>query len=264
MEEKTTEKVGRGTVGRIGGASIAWVTLYGALCGVTSLVPIFPYVGGGGYVPLTTPFSAIAPLLLGPLGGVVAALIGGVIGMFVAPAAYPLQVVDVVLNAALPAFLVALMIRDDRLWKITVPLFIVVGIAGWLVPFYVPGAAAGFGRVPEPLYFIMAALYWVPSTIIAATPLGTRLIPRWVRSEKRGERYGGVFLAVVAAMFVWWLPWTRPYWYLFNFSAELGVATHIAYSWWVPALSAITAVITIPIVEALERSGLPKIQGAIW
>ena len=42
------------------------------------------------------------------------------------------------------------------------------------------------------------------------------------------------------------------------------VATHVAYSWWVPALSAITAVITIPIVEALERSGLPKIEGAIW
>jgi hypothetical protein len=44
----------------------------------------------------------------------------------------------------------------------------------------------------------------------------------------------------------------------------LGVATHVAYSWWVPALSAITAIITIPIVEGLERSGLPKIAGAIW
>jgi len=145
-----------------------------------------------------------------------------------------------------------------------VPLFIVVGILGWLIPFYIPGAKAGFGRVPEPLYFIMAAIYWVPSTIIALTPLGTRLIPQWVVSKNRTQRYGGIFLAVLAAMFIWWLPWTRPYWYLFNFSAELGVATHVAYSWWVPTLSAITAVITIPIVEALERSGLPKIEGAIW
>jgi len=264
MEEKTTEKVSAGAKGRIGGASIAWVTLYGALCGVLGLVPIFPYIGGGGYVPLTTPFCAIAPFLLGPVGGIVAAIVGGVIGMFIAPAAYPMQLLDVLLNAVLPAALVALMLEDKRWWKITVPLFIVIGVAGWLVPFYVPGAAAGFGKVPEPLYFIMAALYWLPSTIIAATPLGTRLIPKWVHSEKRPERYGGIFLAVLAAMFVWWLPWTRPYWYLFNFSAELGVATHIAYSWWVPALSAITAVITIPIVEALERSGLPKIEGAIW
>ncbi|MEA3374807.1 MAG: hypothetical protein U9R72_01200 [Chloroflexota bacterium] len=264
MYEKTSEKVSTGGTSRIGGASIAWVTLYGALCGVLGLVPIFPYVGGGGYVPLTTPFCAIAPLLLGPVGGVAAAVVGGFIGMFVAPAAYPLQVVDIALNAALPALLTALILRDDKLWKVNVPLFVVVGIVGWLVPFYVPGEAGGFGSVPEPLYFIMAAIYWVPSTLIVATPLGTRLMPRWVRSDERIERYGGIFLTVMAGLFVWWLPWTRPYWYLFNFSAELGVATHLGYVWWVPALSAITAIITIPIIEALERSGLPKIEGAIW
>src|SRR4030066_1111074 len=92
MEPKPTEKV-RQTTGRIGGVSIAWVTLYGALLGVTGLVPIFPYVGGGGYVPLTTPLAAIAPLPMGPVGGVASALVGGLIGMFIAPAAYPLQVV---------------------------------------------------------------------------------------------------------------------------------------------------------------------------
>lgn len=265
MAGPDVEKVstGRGA-GRIGGASIAWVTLFGALIGVTGLIPIFPYVGGGGYVPLATPFAAIAPLLLGPLGGIVAAIIGGVIGMFIAPAAYPLQLVDVIIGAASPAILVALLIQGNRLWKISVPLFIVVGILGWLVPFYVPGEAGGFGRVPEPAYFLLAALYWIPSTIIAGSPLGTRLLPNWVRSKQRAQRYGGVFLVLLAALFVWWLPWTRPYWYLFNFSAELGVATHVAYSWWVVALSAITAVITIPLVEALERSGLPKVEGSIW
>ena len=259
------EKVSSGKKsGRIGGASIAWVTLFGALIGVTSLIPIFPYVGGGGYVPLATPFAAIAPLLLGPVGGIVAAIIGGVIGMFIAPAAYPLQLVDVIIGAAAPAILTALMIKDNRFWKITVPLFIIVGIAGWLVPFYLPGAAGGFGRVPEPLYFILTGLYWIPSTIIAATPLGTRLIPQWAVSKDRRQRYGGIFLAILAAMFVWWIPWTRPYWYLFNYTPEVGVATSIGYSWWVPALSAITAVITIPIIEALERSGLPKVEGSIW
>jgi Zn-dependent protease len=80
MEEKLPEKV-RSTTSQIGGVSIAWVTLFGALLGVTGLVPIFPYVGGGGYVPLTTPLAAIAPLLLGPVGGVVSALVGGLIGI---------------------------------------------------------------------------------------------------------------------------------------------------------------------------------------
>ncbi len=264
MTEKTTEKVSTGAKGRIGGASIAWVTLFGALCGVTALVPIFPYVGGEGYVPLTTPLCAIAPLLLGPVGGVVAGVIGGLIGMFIAPAANPMGLIDVTLNGIYPALLVALMVKNARLWKVTVPFFILNGIVGYLVPFYVPGAAGGFGRVPEPLYFLLAGLYWIPSAVIAASPLGTRLIPRWIVSKKRVERYGGIFLAVLASLFIWWLPWTRVFWYVSNFSAELGVATHIAYSWWVVALSAITAVITIPLVEALERSGLPKIEGAIW
>lgn len=254
MAEERTEKVSAGARSRIGGASIAWVTLFGALCGVTALVPIFPYVGGGGYVPLATPFCAIAPLLLGPTGGIVSAIIGGLIGMVLAPAAYPMQLIDVIIGAASPAILMALMISGNRLWKVTVPLFIVVGILGWLVPFYVPGAAAGFGAVPEPLYFILAGLYWIPSTIIAASPLGTRLIPNWVTSQNRAERYSGIFLALVAAMYVWWLPWTRPFWYVAQFSAELGVATHIGYSWWVPALSAVTAVITVPIIEEIGRA----------
>ncbi len=259
-----SEKVSGGARGRIGGASIAWVTLFGALCGVTALVPIFPYVGGGGYVPLTTPLCAIAPLLLGPIGGIVAAVIGGVIGMFLAPAANPMGLIDVALTAVYPALLVALVVKNARLWKYTAPFFVLNGIAGYLVPFYVPGAAGGFGRVPEPLYFLLAGLYWIPSTVIVLSPLGTRLIPKWVLSRNRAERYGGIFLAVLVSLFIWWLPWTRVYWYAFHFSAELGVATHVAYSWWVVALSAITAVITIPLVEALERSGLPKIQGAIW
>jgi hypothetical protein len=126
MSQETEKVSTRKTTGRIGGASIAWVTLFGALIGVTGLIPIFPYVGGGGYVPLATPFAAIAPLLLGPIGGIVAAIIGGVIGMFIAPAAYPLQLVDVVIGAAAPAILVALLMKNKTLWKINAPVFV-----GW-------------------------------------------------------------------------------------------------------------------------------------
>ena len=229
MTEKTSQKA-QGSKSRIGGASIAWVTLFGALIGVAALIPVFPYVGGGGFVPLATPLCAIAPLLLGPIGGIVSAIVGGIIGMFIAPAAYPMQLIDVICVAAVPALFVALVLENGRLWKVTVPLFAVVGLAGYLVPFYIPGKAGGFGAVPEPVYFLLAAYYWIPSTIIAVTPLGTRLIPKWVRSRNRVERYGGIFLGVLAAMLVWWMPFTRPWWYVSNFSAELGVATHIGYS----------------------------------
>jgi len=120
---------------RIGGASIAWVTLYGALCGVTALIPVFPYVGGGGYVALSTMFSAMAPILLGGVGGVVAATIGGIIGMFIAPAAFPLQLVDVVLSGLLPALSVAIIIYASKRWSLAIAWCVVMGIFGTLFPF---------------------------------------------------------------------------------------------------------------------------------
>jgi hypothetical protein len=90
------------------GTPIAWIAVYGALIGVTSLVPVLPYAGGGGFWPLATPLAGIAPLILGPVGGIVAAVVGGIIGMFIAPPAYPLGIIDAVSVVVLPAIFVGL------------------------------------------------------------------------------------------------------------------------------------------------------------
>jgi len=250
---------------RIGGASIAWVTLYGALCGVTSLIPVFPYVGGGGYVPLQTMFSAIAPILLGEVGGIVAATVGGIIGMFIAPAAFPLQLVDVVLTGLLPAFAVGIMINANKRRWLPIVWCVLVGILGTLFPFYVPGAAAGFSAPPNPVvYFLLVAYYWVPPLIVLLTPLGGKLVPEWARGQDRKYKYIGILLAVLMGLFTWFLPWSLPYWYVYQYEPAMGVATLIGYMWWVPLFSLVITIITVPLVEALRRSGLPKIAGAIW
>jgi hypothetical protein len=250
---------------RIGGASIAWVTLYGALCGVTALIPVFPYVGGGGYVPLQTMFSAIAPILLGGVGGVVAATVGGIIGMFIAPAAFPLQLVDVILTGTLPAFAVWVMMECNQRGWLAVAWTILVGVIGVLFPFYVPGQAAGFAQPANPVtYFLLVAYYWVIPLIIILLPLGRRQMPEWVRGADRKFKYIGLFLTYVIALFTWFLPWSLPYWYVYTYEPSMGVATLIGYMWWVPLFSLAITIITVPLVEALRRSGLPKIPGAIW
>ncbi len=264
MSEQAEVKETGGAM-RIGGASIAWITLYGALCGVTSLVPVFPYVGGGGYVPLQTMFSAMAPLLLGTVGGVVAATIGGIIGMFIAPAAFPLQLVDVILTGALPALFVGLTINADRWWKIAAALAVVTGVLGTLFPFWVPGSAAGFAQPENPVtYALLVGYYWVIPLIILVSPLGTRLFPAWARQSVRTRRYAGILLAVLTGLLLWFLPWSLPYWYVFQYEPALGVATLIGYTWWVPLFSLAVSIITIPVLEALQRSGLPRVPGAIW
>lgn len=250
---------------RIGGASIAWVTLYGALCGVTSLIPVFPYVGGGGYVPLQTMFSAIAPMLLGWWGGIAAATVGGVIGMFIAPAAFPLQLVDVVLTGTLPAFAVGLMMNANKRWLVAVIWSVVVGIFGTLFPFYVPGSAAGFAQPTNPItYILMVAFYWLIPLLIIISPLGRRMMPEWVRGTDRKYKYIGIALTFITGLFTWFLPWSLPYWYVFQYEPSVGVATLLGYMWWTPLFALAITIITVPLIEALRRSGLPKIPGAIW
>jgi hypothetical protein len=250
---------------RIGGASIAWITLYGALCGVTSLIPVFPYVGGGGYVPLQTMFSAIAPILLGGVGGVVAATIGGIIGMFIAPAAFPLQLVDVVLSGLLPSLAVMLFMNANMRWWLAAVWTVLCGIFGVLFPFYVPGAAAKFAAPENPVtYFLLVAYYWVIPLVILLTPFGRKTVPAWIRGSDRKYKYIGLVITFVCSLLTWFLPWALPYWYVYTYTPVMGVATLIGYMWWVPLFSLAIAVITVPLVEALHRSGLPKVQGALW
>lgn len=245
-------------------APVAWVTLYGALTGVMALVPIFPYVGGGGYVPLLVPFAAIGPLLLGTAGGILAAAIGGLIGMFLAPAGFPLGLGDVVLTGLLPAVCVGLMVNSDRYALWAGLLVIANGIFSFLFPFYVPGRAAGFEAPPEPVYSLLGAYYWLPPLIVALTPIGRRFISGACRSGDRRRKYIGVLLAILMGLLVWWSPWSRPYWYLLEYAPGLAVTTLIGYLWWVPALAAIVTAITVPILEALGRSGLPRVNEGLW
>lgn len=249
---------------RTGMASVAWIALYGALMGATALVPIFPYIGGGGYVPLLVVFSALAPLLLGPEAGVLSAVIGGLIGMFIAPAGFPLGIIDVLETGIAPAFFVALMINGDRYYYLNIAMVAVFAVFAVVFPYYWPGPAAHFPNPPEPLFVLLSAIYWLPSLIVAISPLGRRILPQWARSEDRRRRYFGILIATMAALYIWWNPWTRPYWYVFKYPMNVAIATFIGYSWWVPVMSVICTAISVPLLEALKRSGLPKVGRALW
>lgn len=246
------------------GASVAWITLFGALIGVSALIPIFPYVGGGGYVPLCVLLACIAPMLLGPMGGLSAALIGGLIGMFIAPGGFPLGLMDVVLNGVLPALVVALFINNDVYWTWNLLAIAIAALMNLFFPYYIPGAAAGFETPLQPLFWILSAYYWLPPLLVAITPLGRRLIPAWLRGDNRSRKYAGLLISLICGLLTWWVPWSHIYWYVFKFPAALGVATFIGYTWWVPVVAIITAIIGMALIEALGRTGMRKIKRALW
>lgn len=257
-EERVRERAPMG----YGGASIAFIAVYAAITGALSLIPIFPYVGGGGFVPLSVVFAAIGPLILGPIGGIISAILGGFIGMFISPATFPLGPLDVLLTGTLPAVYPALAVNtdDNRYWILAILAWIGTGIFATVYPYMFPGIP---GTEWNPLVSILGAYYWLPWFIIILTPL-RKMIPEWARKEDRKYRYAGVFLVSLIGLMAWYLPWSLPYWQILNYTVEFGIGVHIAYTWWVPAMAIITTLISVPVIEAMMRSGLPRIPRSIW
>jgi len=258
-KERTRERAPTG----YGGASIAFIAVYGAINGALALVPIFPYFGGGGFVPLSVVFTAIGPLILGPIGGIIAAIIGGIIGMFVSPAMFPLGLLDVLLTGIMPAVFTALFVNTNKIigWILTVVALIVTGLMFIVFPYVWPTIP---GETATLTFFATTFVFWLPWLIITLTPIGRKRIPEWCRGDDPKMQYLGVFLVVLMGFMAFYYWWAAPYWYIFTYPVALATGTNIGYTWWWPVLAILTSIIAIPIVEALKRSGLPRIPDAIW
>src|SRR5262245_60859429 len=133
-------------------ALTAWIAIYGALIAVTSLIPTIPYPTGGGILPLSVSLAALAPLILGLAGGSLAALLGGVLGSFVNPVAYPFGIIDAFFMAMFPALCTGIVFHKRKAVWLTASLLILVsGIFAEIVPYMYPGPGRGFTSAPQPL-----------------------------------------------------------------------------------------------------------------
>lgn len=248
------------------GTPIAWIAVYGALIGVTSLVPILPYAGGGGFWPLATPLAGIAPLLLGPVGGIAAAVVGGIIGMFIAPPAYPLGIVDVTLVVILPSIFVGLALNMKKYKWIFLGWQLLMTISFFVALFYYPGVVGGWPPIPTNMYVLSTLYYWLIPLIVLLSPIGTKYIYEWSRGSNARKRTIGVFLGSWMAMNAWYVsPAYWAYWILFAFpSPLLYLMAWGIYTWYMPLFAVIITLITVPIVEALRKSGMAKPPSVLW
>jgi len=248
------------------GTPIAWVAVYGALIGVTSLIPILPYVGGGGFWPLATPLAGIAPLLLGPGGGIAAAIVGGIIGMFIAPPAYPLGIVDATLVVVLPSIFVALAFNMKKCKWIFLGWQLLNTAAFFIALYFYPGVVGGWPPISTSSYFLSTLYYWLLPIIVLLSPLGTKYVYNWSRSAKPRQRTIGIFIGTWMAMNSWFIsPSYWLYWILFAYpSALLYLMAWGIYTWYMPLFAILMTLITVPITEALRRSGMAKPPDVIW
>jgi hypothetical protein len=217
---------------------------------------------------LATPLAGIGTLILGPVGGIVAALVGGIIGMFIAPGAFPLGIVDATLVVMFPAVFVALALNmGSKKYKwIFVAWQVLMTVIFFVALYLYPGVVGGWPPISTESYFVSTLYFWLLPLIVLLSPLGTKYIHNWARSSDAKQRTIGVFLGSWMAMNGWYIsPSYWVYWILFAFpSPLLYLMSWGIYSWYMPLFAVLITVITVPLAEALRRSGMAKPPDVIW
>lgn len=261
-EEAKGVEYGRRGMATIFGAPISWVALFGALMGVTALVPMLFYIFGGGFISAGMAiFGPLTGLVLGPWAGGIAGLVGGLIGMFLSPASYPLGVVDVFLSGAFLSLAWGLTVRKYR--KIMIVWWVLWIVIVNVYPYYIPGQAMGFEPPTQPGYFLSWS--WTYVGFVLYLILGGRFVPKWVEEGSSAvTTFFGLLLMNFFGNTVWMLPWKIIYFSVLKFPADTVMADNVI-SWWAytaPMVLAAT-IVTQVTITAMRRGGLRQATGGM-
>lgn len=235
--------------------------MYAAVIAATSLIPTLPYPTGGGILPLAVALVIVAPLILGRRSGILAAALGGILGSFVSPAAYPFGVVDAFFIAIFPALCAALVLfaRTKLARYVVSGVFALSGVFAEVVPYVFPGR---LGAVSS-WYAATVAVFFVPWFLLFLSPFGARVLDSLRREDVRaGVPF--VFLGFLSSLMLWSL-WQISLWALaasFPPSVTIGLWYYALASRLL--LAAVATALTVPLLTALRRSGLPPPRGVPW
>jgi hypothetical protein len=263
-EVEEEEEFVRGGLATIAGAPISWIALFAAVCAVTTLIPFYFYVTGGGYVSVASGlFMPLAGQVLGPWAGTIAAFVGGLIGMFIAPGGFPLGLVDVILSGAIFGLSAGLM---SKKWRWLFLIWWVINLAMvFLFPYRIPGGAGGFGAPEEPgytlswTYVLLAFVLW-----IILGPLTTNLLGKWAKhNSSLVLRTVSLFLIAYIARSSMQPMWSLPYYYIFEWPQDWAVVDN-----WVSIPTYVldwagTCVLALVVFPALWRAKFRRVPGSL-
>ncbi|MGQ4913500.1 MAG: hypothetical protein ACP6IU_01990 [Candidatus Asgardarchaeia archaeon] len=241
------------------GVPISWIAMVSAILAGSTVIPLFFFAGGVGYMSLGYALCPLMGLVLGPYGGFIAGLIGGTIGMFIMPAAIAGGFPQVLFDWAMPPLITGLV--ANRKWKIAVPIVFAGFIMYNLVPYYIPGPPA-YPTPPQPAFFLAPYWYYIGGILLLLT--GSKL-PDWVRSDDKKKLLASLII------FEWisnepmealgWSYWNA----LLALDPNLVIWILVFNIWWQRILTLIAVgAIGVPLIEGLRKSGLRQIPGSVW
>ena len=247
----------------LAGAPISQVAVWAAIIAVAGTIPwIFPMQGGGGAFPMSIPVAPLAGIVLGPVAGFMACLIGGAIDLIIAPYTAGIGLLSP-LSIAFAALGAGYLVQRPR------PNF---WIPGLLAPIFLLSLWAVFAFLvrdfPFPQILAVGGLDILPSWIVGLAGA------RWAagRIQENGPQAPWkMFLAIwivcyfgVAAMQhgFEWAVWQM----MFRFPPEPSIATSLAFTWWerIFIYAGIGALIGTPVILGLKRMGLRRPAHARW
>jgi hypothetical protein len=179
--------------------------------------------------------------------------------MFISPGSYPLGLIDVMLSGALlPVFWG---LAKPHFHKIYIPWTVLWILYYFFVPFYVPGQAAGFGAVRQPMYTL--SFIWGPLGLIFVILMQKTLL-KWMKDPGTGKRLAGYILYMAGPTSAWLLPWIGVYFWALNDPPQTAELNNwVAWYFYVIPISVATGVVAMLLIRALEKSGLQRVPGSI-
>ncbi|MHA1713204.1 MAG: hypothetical protein ACTSW4_04060 [Candidatus Ranarchaeia archaeon] len=249
----------------IGGAPISWVAIIGALMGAGTMVPLVYYVEGGGYHPLSKALYVPVVAILGPIGGVAAITIGGIIALFIAPGAASAFLVSLAFDYILLATVIGLILNGQ--WKWCIPLWIIGTLVYALFPWFIPGPAFvnAVGLVgPYDFYPLFIAANWFDLSSILVILIFRNLIPKWIRSDD------SKLMVLAICLTVWgseishlygWGAWAI----IYSSPAELiAILSAVSVPLERTVLAFVGSLVGVPLIKTLRKSGLRSIPNSAW
>jgi hypothetical protein len=249
----------------IGGAPISWVAIIGALMGAGTLVPLVFYIEGTGYHPLSKALYVPVVAILGIWGGATSITIGGIIALFIAPGAASSFIVSLAFDYIMLGIIIGFILNGK--WKYNVILWAAGAITYVTIPWIIPGQAfvESFGIVgPYNFWPLFIASNWFDLSSIVIVLVFKDKIPMWIRSEDGKKMVAAIMLTVwgseISHLYGWGF-WAI----IYSQQAELiAILSAVSVPLERAVLALVGALVGVPLIRTLRKSGLRSIPGSAW
>ena len=236
--------------GKLFGAPIAYIAIWGAIIAVAGMIPFSVIVGGGGSFSMSSTILALTAIVLGPLAGFLAVLIGAIIDLVIAPYSPFGPIAPII--PAFAAFVAGLAVSERKTFRISA---LVIGVAE-LFLFWTAveiGTGAPFSQL-----VIVGSTAEIPAIILFAISLP--FIDKWVRSDNPLKLTLGVFItSYFAVSAIEHCTGSTLWQVLFGLPINIWIFVFVALAWWERiTIAVIGTIIGVPVIIALRKATLIK------